>query len=53
MHTLPKDVDELKVRITEAIATIDNAMLEHVWRELDYRLDVCRVTNVAYIEKIP
>ena len=25
-----KDVDELKARITEAVATIDNAMLERV-----------------------
>ena len=32
---LPKDEDELKARKTEAVATIDNAMLECVWRELD------------------
>ena len=49
---LPKDVDELKDRITEAVATIDNAMLERVWQELDYRLDVCRVTNGAHIEHL-
>ena len=41
---------ELKARITEAVATIDNAMLGRIWLELDYRLDMCRVTNAAYIE---
>ena len=41
---LPKDVEELKA--------IDNAMLEHVGQELDYRLDVCCVTNSAHIEQL-
>ena len=49
---IPRDVDELKARITEAIATIDNAMLGRVWQELDYWLDVCRVTNGAHIEHL-
>ncbi|XP_029656404.1 uncharacterized protein LOC115230342 [Octopus sinensis] len=49
---LPKDVDELKARITKAVATIDNAMFECVWQKLDYRLDVCRVTNGAHIEHL-
>ena len=35
---------------TEAVATIDNAKLGRVRQELDYRLDVCSVTNVAHIE---
>ena len=47
---IPRGVDELKARITEAVATIENAMLGRVWQELDYWLDVCRVTNGAYIE---
>ena len=42
---IPRDVDKLKARITEAVATIDNAMLGRIWQELDYRLDVCRVTK--------
>lgn len=49
---LPKDVDELKARITEAVATIDNAVLQRVWQELDYWLDVCRVTSGAHIEHL-
>ena len=30
---IPRDVDELKARITEAVSTIDNAMLGRVWQE--------------------
>ena len=45
-----RDADELKARIIEAVATIDNAMLGRVWQKLDYRLEVCRVTNGAHIE---
>ena len=45
-------MDDLKDRITEALAIIDNAMLGRVWQEMDYRLDVCRVTNGAHIEHL-
>ena len=45
---ISRDVDEQKAQITEA--TIDNAMLGRVWQELDYRLDMCCVTNGAHIE---
>jgi hypothetical protein len=38
---LPPDIDELKLRITAAVETIDRNMLERVWDGLD----VCRVTN--------
>ena len=48
----PRDVNELKARIIEAVATIDNAMLGRVWQELDCWLDVCRVTNGAHIEHL-
>ena len=47
---IPRNVDELKAWISEAVAIIDNAMLGRVWQELDYRLDVCRVNNGAHIE---
>ena len=49
---IPRDVDELKAQITEAVATIDNAMLGCIWQEFDYRLDVCHVTNGAHIEHL-
>ena len=52
MPPIPRNVDELKARITEAVATIDNAMLGRVWQEFDYLLDVCRVYNGAHIEHL-
>jgi hypothetical protein len=38
---LPLDIDELTLRITAAIETTDRNVLERVWDELDYRLDIC------------
>ena len=32
--------------------TITADMLQTVWNELDYRVDVCRVTKVAHIEHL-
>jgi hypothetical protein len=49
---LPPDIDELKLRFTAAVETIDRNMLERVWDELDYRLDICRVTNGVHIEHL-
>jgi hypothetical protein len=36
----------------EAIAAIDRQMLQHVWQELDYRIDICRVTKGGRIEHL-
>jgi len=44
---LPASIPELKVRIRTAIETITSDMLQ---TELDYRVDVCRITNGAYVE---
>jgi hypothetical protein len=49
---LPKDIDEMKLRITAAIEMIDRNMLERVWDDLVYRLDVCRVMNGAHIKHL-
>ena len=38
---------ELKVRIRTAIETITTDMLQTVWNELDYRVDICRITKGA------
>jgi len=38
--SLPTSIPELKVRIRTAIETITAAMLQTVWNELDYRVDV-------------
>ena len=43
-------VDDLKQRISNDITTIDEAMLQRTWQEIEYRLDVLRATNGAHIE---
>jgi hypothetical protein len=33
-----------------AVKNIDAPMLTRVWKEVEYRIDVCRVTRGAHIE---
>ena len=40
-----RDMTDLKQRISNAIATIDEAMLQRTWQDVEYRLDVLRATN--------
>ena len=47
---LPANIEEMKQRITAALETVTEDMLQQVWHELEYRLDVCRVTGGAYTE---
>ncbi|GBM10987.1 hypothetical protein AVEN_1323-1 [Araneus ventricosus] len=47
---LPKTLEEFRERIHAALMIIGRIMLQNVWNEFDYRLDVCRVTLVAHIE---
>jgi hypothetical protein len=51
---LPQDLPELRQRtsIATAIETRDVDMLSRVWQELDYRLDICRVTCGSHIESL-
>jgi hypothetical protein len=49
---LPRDLPEHRQRIVAAVDTIDVNMLQRVWKELDYRIDVCRVIrgrNMEYL----
>ena len=48
----PVSIRDLKNRITAAVETITPDLLSRVWQELDYHLDVCRVTKGAYIEHL-
>jgi len=48
----PVSIPDLKNRITAAVETITPDLLSKAWQELDYRLDVCRVTKGAYIEHL-
>jgi len=43
---------ELRVRIRTATEAITADMLQTVWNELDYRVDVCRITKGALIEHL-
>ena len=49
---LPVSLNELKQRITTAAARVDKDMLRSVWTELDYRINICRVTKVSHIEHL-
>jgi hypothetical protein len=49
-RTKVRDITNLKQRITDAIATIDEGMLQRTWQEIEYRLHVLRATNGAHIE---
>jgi len=49
---LPKTLPELRERINTAIGNVTQDMLERLWREWKYRLDICRVTRGAHIECI-
>jgi hypothetical protein len=40
----------LKARVIAAVKNIDAPMLTRVSQELEYRMDVCRVTSGAHIE---
>jgi hypothetical protein len=46
---LPKG---LKARIIAAVKNIDAPMLTRAWQELEYRIDVCRVTRGVHIEHL-
>jgi hypothetical protein len=49
---LPRDPADLKPRIIAAMKNIDAPVLTRVWRELEYRIDACRVTRGAHIEHL-
>jgi hypothetical protein len=47
-----RDLADLKARIIAAVKNIDASMLTRVWQELEYPIDVCRVTRGAHIEHL-
>lgn len=44
------DLETLRRRITNAIGDVTQEMLSNVWCEIDYRLDILRVTNGAHVD---
>jgi hypothetical protein len=42
----------LKARIIAAVKNIDAPVLTRVWQELEYRIDLCRITRGAHTEHL-
>ncbi|KAJ4442798.1 hypothetical protein ANN_04391 [Periplaneta americana] len=49
-RTPVKDLQDFLARITAAIAQVNAKMLGQIWAEVEYRLDILRVTNGAHID---
>jgi len=49
---LPQELPEFQRQIMAAISEIDPDMLQQVWAEMDYQLDVCRVTKGGHIQHL-
>ena len=49
-NTPVRDVDELKQKITDAVATVNLNMLANTWRELRRRLEFLQDNNGRHIE---
>jgi hypothetical protein len=49
---MPRDLPQLRQKIVEAVTVIDRQMLQLMWQELEYRIDICRVTMGGHIEHL-
>ena len=49
---LPANLKDLRNRITAAVVLVGRDMLTRVWNEMDYRIDVCRITKGGHIEHL-
>jgi hypothetical protein len=48
----PANLQDLRNRITAAVTLVDRDMLTRVWDEMDYRIDVYRITKGGHIEHL-
>ena len=46
------NLQDLRNRITAAVALVDRDMLTRVRNGMDYRIDVCRITKRGHIENL-
>jgi hypothetical protein len=44
------DLQHLKARIRDAVATVTPNMHQATWNEVEYRLDICRATKGGHTE---
>jgi hypothetical protein len=49
---MPVDLQELRERTVTATALVNVTLLNKLWDELRYRLDVCRITRGSHIERL-
>jgi hypothetical protein len=47
---VPPHFCHLKACVKDAVATVTPTMLEAMWNEVEYRLDICHATMRAHIE---
>ena len=47
--SLPQNLQEVQLLITATIQSVSSDMLEHMWREWEYHLDICSITRGALI----
>ena len=45
-----RNIQHLQERITSAIETVTQDMIQKTWQQIEFRLDVSRATNGAHIE---
>jgi hypothetical protein len=49
---LPANLRDLRNRIIAAVALVNRDMLTRVWDEMDYGIDVCRISKDGHIEHL-
>jgi Trp operon repressor len=49
---LTDNLRDVRNRITTVVALVDRDMLTRVWNEMDYPIDVCRITRGGNIEHL-
>ena len=49
-RTKIRDINDLQYRIIKTIDTVTVDMLARTWQEIEYRLDIVRATDGAYVE---
>jgi hypothetical protein len=48
----PTTLEELKIRIKDAVHAAISDMISNVWEEFDYRIDVCRAAGGGHIKHL-
>jgi hypothetical protein len=52
VSSLSANLQDLRNRITAAVALVDRDVQTRVWNVMDYRINVCRITKNGQIEHL-